>query len=178
MKIRSLLLALALLSAVTLFTPAVRAQDPADGISGHAANVFVGFSAANAGQGDGWIWGGSAAGYFQGHLLGFVLRGTAAPSGDMVHVYEGLAGPRLAFDIPILKPFVEATGGVGHSGYDNGDGNFTRSWGPAWQVDAGVEHGLVPRLRWRIVEVAYGHIYVGPGVSPTIITTGLTLKIF
>lgn len=177
MKTPSVLLALALLSASTLFAPAARAQDPADGLGNHSANIFVSFSSATIGQGDGWIWGGSAGGYFQSRMLGFVVRGSAVPSGDTVHLYEGMIGPRFALDIPILKPFIEATGGIGHSGYYNGLGNFSRAWGPAWQVDAGVEHGLFSRVRWRIVDVAYGHVYVGPGISPTIISTGLTVKI-
>jgi hypothetical protein len=176
-KTPSVLLALALLSAITLFAPAARAQDPADGLGAHSANLFADFSSATVGQGDGWIWGGSAGGYYQSHLLGFVLRGSAVPGGDTIHVYEALAGPRLALDIPILKPFIEATGGMGHSGYYDGIGNFARAWGPAWQVDAGVEHGLFPHLRWRIVDVAYGHVYVGPGISPTIISTGLALHL-
>ena len=165
----------ALASLSVFFTLTARAQDIT---GGHSANVFAEFSSANLGQGDGFIWGGSAGGYLQGHVLGWVLRGTAEPSGDMFHFYNAVAGPRIALDIPFLKPYVEAAGGVGHSNYVNGAGNSGSSWGAAWQVDAGVEHGLFPHLRWRIVEVGYGHIYAGPGISPTVISTGLSLKLF
>jgi hypothetical protein len=175
MKRCSMLFALALLSV--FFTLTARAQDPLD-VGGHSVNVFAEFSTANLGQGDGFIWGGSAGAYLQGHVLGWVLRGTAEPSGEMFHFYNAVAGPRIALNIPFLKPFIEAAGGVGHSNYVNGAGASGSSWGAAWQVDAGVEHGLFPHVRWRIVEVGYGHIYAGPGISPTVISTGLSLKVF
>lgn len=175
MKRSSLGFALALLSVLFAFPCRSRAQDP--DLGGHSGHVFAEFSAANLGQGDGFLWGGSAGGYVQGHVLGWVLRGSADPSGDMFHIYEALAGPRIALDIPFLKPFVEATGGIGHSSY-NSFGSVGSSWGAAWQVDGGVEHRLLPRLRWRIVEVAYGRIYAGPGESPTMISTGLTLHVW
>jgi|HubBroStandDraft_5_1064220.scaffolds.fasta_scaffold349047_2 hypothetical protein len=172
----SFLLTVASLSVFFLFPCGSRAQEP--GAGGHTAHVFAEFTAANLGQGDGFIWGGSAGAYEQGHVLGWVLRGSADTAGGTFHVYNAVVGPRIALDLPLLKPFVEATGGVGHSDYYGSSGSTGSSWGAAWQVDGGVEHGLLPRLRWRIVEVAYGHIYAGPGVSPTTISTGLTLHVW
>jgi hypothetical protein len=169
-----MLLALALLSVS--FTLSARAQDPAAGI-GRSPWVFAEGSTANIGQGNGFIWGASAGGYVQGHLLGWVLRGTAEPAGGTFHIYNAVIGPRVTLDLPLLQPFLEAAGGIGHSTYDAANGNLGGSWGAAWQVAAGVEHGLLPRIRWRVVEVAYGHIYAGPGVSPTVISTGLTLHL-
>jgi hypothetical protein len=175
MKRCSMLFAMALL--FVFFTLTACAQD-VDVVGGRSVNVFAEFSTANLGQGDGFIWGASAGGYVQGHVLGWVLRGTAEPGGDSQHFYNAVVGPRIAIDLPIVKPFFEAAGGVGHSNYVNSAGNPGGSWGAAWQIDAGIEHGLFARLRWRVVEVAYGHIYAGPGVSPTVISTGLSLHVF
>jgi hypothetical protein len=166
----AMLFALALLSAFT-FTVLARAQDSPDSLGGHSGSVFAEFSAVNSGQGDGTLWGGSAGAEMQGRVLGLAFRGTAAPSGDNIHLYEAVLGPRFALDLPFLKPYVEAGGGVGRNVNNNGFSG--PSWGAAWQVAAGVEHGLGHHLRWRIVEVAYGHIYAAGGVSPTMISTGL-----
>jgi hypothetical protein len=168
----SMLFALALMSAFTL-TALARAQEAEDGLSGRSETVFAEFSVANPGQGNGFLYGGSAGAAMQGRLLGLVLRGTAEPSGQNTHLYEAVLGPRFALDLPILKPFIEAGGGMGRNVNSNGYGG--PSWGAAWQVAAGVEHGLGPRVRWRVVEVAYGHIFAAGGVSPAVISTGLTL---
>lgn len=165
------LYALALLSAC-IAAPAI-AQNP---ISNHSSGIFAEFSMANPGQGEGWIGGGSAGAFFQGHSLGWVLRGLAEPSGATSHVYEATFGPRIAMTLPFLKPFIEVGGGAGHASYSTGYGALGRSWGVAWQADAGLEHQLLPMMRWRILELGYGHIYAGPGVSPLIASTGLSLN--
>lgn len=175
-KSKTPLLLFALLS-LSIILP-LRAQDLLDGDGGHAFKAFAEFSGARSGQGVGALWGASAGAYVQGHLLGLVLRGTAEPSGATVHLFNAVAGPRLAFDLPLARLYVEATGGMGHAGYYDNYGNFYSSWGPAWQADAGISHGLLPRLEWRVLEVAYGRIYVGPSVSPLIISTGLSLHLW
>jgi hypothetical protein len=169
------LFALALLSAVT-FTPPARAQDSETTLSGRSATVFAEFSVANPGQGDGYLYGSSAGAAMQRGVLGLVARVTAEPGNQNIHLYEAVAGPRFALDLPILKPFVEAGGGMGRNVNNNGFGG--PSWGAAWQAAAGVERGLGPRLRWRVAEVAYGHIFAAGGVSPVVISTGLTLHLW
>lgn len=167
-------LALALLSA--LFVTPVFAQDSIDPIGTHSAGVFAEFSMATTGQGQGWIRGASGGGYFQGHLLGWALRGLAEPTGVSTHVYQATIGPRIAINLPFLKPFIEVGGGAGHASYATGYGAFGRSWGAAWQANLGIEHQLLPMVRWRMLEVGYGHIYAGPGVSPLIASSGLSLN--
>jgi hypothetical protein len=169
----SKLFALALLSAFT-FTELACAQDSIAGLGTHSGSIFAEFSAASPGQGNGFLWGGSAGAAMQRGLVGLVLRGTAEPSGPNIHLYEAVLGPRFALDLPLLKPFVEAGGGMGRNVNDYGTGG--PSWGAAWQVAVGVEHDLGPHLRWRILEGAYGHIYAAGGVSPAIISTGLRLR--
>lgn len=170
-----MLFALALLSAFT-FTTLVRAQESADPLGGHSAGIFAEFSAADVGQGDGALFGGTGGATMQRGLLGLVLRGTVAPSNQNVHIYQAVFGPRFALDLPLLRPFVEAGGGMGRA--VNNNILSGPAWGAAWQVAAGVEHDLGPHLRWRIAEVAYGHIYAAGGISPAIVSTGLRLNLW
>jgi hypothetical protein len=176
MKTRSALAALVLLCA--LFSTAAFAQDEGLGIGPRGGSVFLEGSAARTGQGAGVVWGGSGGGYIQGHLLGFVARATALPGNGNLHAYSAVVGPRLALTLPLVRFFAEAGGGMGRDDSFNDLGLWSSAWGAAWQVDAGVSHSLGQRLDWRILEVAYGHIYAGSGVSPVVASTGLTLHLW
>ncbi|HEX4036884.1 MAG TPA: hypothetical protein VHX37_02400 [Acidobacteriaceae bacterium] len=148
------------------------------GTAHRGLNVFAEFSAARSGQGVGTLWGGSAGSFLQGRVLGFGLRATEVPSGDSIHLFDAVAGPRIAVGLPFVSVFLDTGGGVGHSGYYDQYGNYGSSWGPAWQADLGASHTFLPRLSWRILEVGYGRIYTGPGVSPLFVSTGLTLHVW
>lgn len=162
-------LALPLLFAFTAIS--ARAQD-----SGRTdPGIFAELTGGRVDQGIGNIWGGSAGAYVQGHALGLVVRGTALPSNADMPLYLAVAGPRLGVSLPIFRVYVEAAGGMGHAGYQNNTGVFGAGWGPAWQVDAGVSHGILPHLRWRILEAAYSRIYTSPSVSPVMLSTGLSV---
>lgn len=176
MKTPSVWLAFLLLSAL-LSTPAF-AQDEGIGIGPRQGSIFAEFSAARTGQGAGVIWGGSGGGYFQRGILGFVARATVLPGNYNLHTYSAVLGPRIAVSLPFVRAFVEAGGGMGRFDNYNATGTLGGSWGAAWQADAGVSHGILPRVDWRILEVAYGHIYAGSGVSPLVASTGLTLHIW
>ena len=165
-----------LLSAI-LTIPAF-AQDEGLGLGRRGASVFLEASAATVGQGYGVLWGGSGGGYVQGRVLGFVARATALPGNANTRVYDAVLGPRLAVGLPFVRLFVEAGGGIGNSGYYNSVGAYSTSWGAAWQANAGVTHGILPRLDWRILDLGYGHVYVGSGVSPVSASTGLTLHLW
>lgn len=177
MKTPSAWLVLVLLS-VSLSAPAF-AQDEGLGSGSRSGSVFLEASAARTGQGAGWVWGGSAGGYIQGRVLGFVARATALPGNSDIHVYDAVIGPRLAVTLPFVRGWVEAGGGMGYTGgYYSSPTTLGSAWGAAWQVDAGVSHRIFPRVDWRILEVGYGHIYTGSGVSPVMASTGLTLHLF
>ena len=177
MKTPSACLFLILLSAV-LSTPAF-AQDAGLGGLSRRGSVFLEASAARTGQGAGYVWGGSAGAYIQGRILGLVARATALPGNQDIHVYDAVLGPRLAVTLPFVRAWVEAGGGMGYTGgYYSSPGTLGTSWGAAWQADAGVSHGILPHLDWRILEIGYGHIYTGSGVSPVMASTGLTLHIW
>lgn len=173
MKSLSRCFALTLLP-VLLSLPAL-AQDTGIGLPHHGANLFAELSAGRTGQGEGIVWGGSAGAYLQGSLLGFVIRGTALPGNTAIRVYDAVLGPRFAVTLPFVRAFAEAGGGMGHSGYYDSTGSLTSHWGPAWQINAGVARTLLPRVEWRILEGSYARIYAGPGVSPVMLSTGLTL---
>lgn len=165
-------LALALLSGFFLQPAGAQGLDAAQSSD---PGVFAEFTGARTGQGLGTLWGGSAGAFIQGHLLGLVIRGTAVPTNASARLYDAVLGPRLALNLPILRLYVEAGGGVGYNGYESQYGTFASGWGPAWQADAGVSHSLFQHLDWRILEIASSHIYVGPGVTPVIASTGLSL---
>jgi hypothetical protein len=176
MKTPSTWLAFVVLSS--LLTVSALAQE---GLGGGArgGSIFAEVSGASTGQGAGVIWGGSAGGYVQGRFLGFVARATVLPGNGDIHVYNAVLGPRLALSLPFVRAWVEAGGGMGYTaGYYNSANVLTSTWGPAWQADAGVSHGILPRLDWRILEVGYGHIYTGAGISPFVASTGLTLHVW
>ena len=153
-------------------------QDIGAGYGHRGLNVFGTFTAARSGQGVGYLWGGSAGSYLQGRFLGFGVRATDEPSNNAIHLFEAVTGPRVAVSFPFVRAYLEAGGGMGRSGYYDRNGNYGSSWAPAWQADAGVTHGILPRLSWRILEVGYGRIYAGPGVSPLFLSSGITLHIW
>ncbi len=118
----------ALLSA-SLATPAL-AQDVGLGAGPRSGSVFLEFSAARTGEGAGWVWGGSAGGYLQGRVLGFVARATALPGNGDIHVYDAVIGPRLATNLPFVRLWLEAGGGVGYTGgYYNSSSSTTSDLG-------------------------------------------------
>ena len=161
-----------------LSTPVV-AQDVGLGGSSRSASVFLEASAARTGQGVGYVWGGSAGAFVQGRVLGVVARATVLPGNHDLHAYEAVLGPRLALTLPFVRAWVEAGGGMGYTGGDySTPGSPGSEWGAAWEADAGVSHGILPRVDWRILEIGYGRIYTGTNVSPLVASTGLTLHIW
>lgn len=176
MKALSRCLALSLLP-VLLSLPAL-AQDSGLGLPHHGANLFAEFSGGRTGQGEGIVWGGSAGAYLQGSLLGFVVRGTALPSNSDIRIYDATLGPRFAVSLPFVRAFAEVGGGMGHTGYYDSNGNLDSTWGAAWQANLGFARTLFPRVEWRILEGSYARIYTGSGVSPVMLSSGLTLHVW
>lgn len=167
-----------LLSSAFIVIPGHAQEDSGLGLGHRGFNVFAEFTGAGSSQAGGTLWGGSAGSYLQGRVMGFGLRATEVPSGDSVHIFDAVAGPRMGVRLPFVRLYVEAGGGIGRSGYYDRFGNFGDSWGPAWQADAGLNHNILPRLNWRILEAGYGRIYTGPGVSPLFVSTGLALHLW
>lgn len=154
------------------------AQDAGLGLGHHGANLFAEFSGGRTGQGDGIVWGGSGGGYLQGRFLGFVARATALPGNSAIRLYDAVLGPRFAVSLPFVRVFAEAGGGMGHAGFYDSSGNLTSAWGPAWQANLGFARTVLPRVEWRILEGSYSRIYAGTGVSPIVLSTGVTLHVW
>lgn len=161
-----------------LFCLPTLAQDTGIGLPHHGANFFAEFSGGRTGQGEGIMWGGSAGAYLQGSLLGLVVRSTALPSNSAIRVYDATLGPRMAVSLPFVRLYAEAGGGMGHAGYYDSSGNLASAWGAAWQANLGFARTLFPRVEWRILEGSYGRVFAGPGVSPVMLSTGVTLHVW
>jgi hypothetical protein len=143
--------------------------------------VYAGFSGApiSGASGTNWAYGPLVGAYKQtGYAANIVsiggdIRGSFL-SRDDFHYYTGAAGPRLAFKAPILpfRPYVEGLVGAGNvqiGGISNTHFNY--------QVLAGLDTTILPRLDWRVVEFDYSAVS-GQSINAKIFTTGLVLRIW
>jgi hypothetical protein len=142
--------------------------------------VYGGFSAAPvSGASKDLAFGGQVGAYKQtGYAASIVsigadLRGTFLTRDDF-HYYTGAIGPRLAFKAPILpfRPYVE--GLIGGGNVQNGSSSNTNF---NYQVLAGLDTTILPRVDWRVVEFDYSAV-PGQSVNAKIFTTGLVLRIW
>ncbi|MBW4028465.1 MAG: hypothetical protein HIU93_13860 [Acidobacteria bacterium] len=150
--------------------------------SRHNLSVFGEFSASRPGQGSGFVYGPTAGAYMQtSRHLGLTARGSILREGSAIHVYQGLLGPRISAHLPRFTLYGEGLGGLGHAGYQvptpTGNG-IASGWGLAWQLDAGLDHHILPHTDWRVVELAYGKVYTSRTVTSTTISTGLVIHLF
>jgi hypothetical protein len=88
--------------------------------------------------------------------IGADLRGSFLGSGS-TKAYSGLIGPHLKIDPPVfpLHPYAEVLAGVGHVEYET-SAAFTDTTKFTYQLLAGVDFTIFPRIDWRIVEFSYG----------------------
>ena len=142
--------------------------------------IYGGFSAAPvSGASRDLAYGGQVGAYKQtGHAVSLVsigadLRGTFL-SRDDFHYYTGAIGPRIAFKAPILpfRPYVEGligAGNVQNSGISHTNFNY--------QLVAGLDTTILPRIDWRVVEFDYSAV-PGQSVYAKVFTTGLVVRIW
>jgi hypothetical protein len=106
--------------------------------------------------------------------IGGDLRGSFLTH-DNFHYYTGAAGPRLAFKAPILpfRPYVEGLVGAGN--VQNGGGNSSTHFN--YQVVAGLDTTILPRVDWRVIEFDYSAVS-SSSFNAKIFTTGLVLRIW
>ena len=142
--------------------------------------LYGGFSAAPiSGASKDLAYGGQVGVYKQtGYAANIVsigadLRGTFLTRDDF-HYYTGAVGPRIGFKAPLLpfRPYVEGLVGVGNvqnHGVSNTNFNY--------QVLAGLDTTILPRVDWRVVEFDYSAV-PGQSVNAKIFTTGLVLRIW
>jgi hypothetical protein len=142
--------------------------------------LYGGFSAAPiSGASKDLAYGGQVGVYKQtGYAANIVsigadLRGTFLTRDDF-HYYTGAIGPRIGFKAPILpfRPYVEGLVGVGNV-QNHGASNTKFNY----QVLAGLDMTILPRVDWRVVEFDYSAV-PGQSVNAKIFTTGLVLRIW
>jgi hypothetical protein len=131
---------------------------------------------------DQWIYGPTFGIYTDFLPLPFVhlgadLRGSVLGPGENTTLYSGLLGPRISVHPHVLpiNPYIEALAGIGHFDFGPGQGSDTQF---EYQFLAGIDHTIVPRLDWRVVEFSYGGLSAFEGsLHPKTISTGLVLRL-
>ena len=165
MKMNSRLL-IAAIVAFILFPAAASAQ----------VGIYAGFSGAQLNPGSSTLYGPLFGAYWQkGYILnlGADLRGSFLTHNG-VTFNTGAIGPRVAIKPPVfpLRPYGEALVGIASiSG-----GNSSSSHHLNYQLIAGLDTTILPRIDWRIVEFDYSAM-TGNSVNAKIFTTGLVLRL-
>ncbi|SEC45684.1 hypothetical protein [Terriglobus roseus] len=148
-----------------------------------AAQAQTGIYAQFTGQSNdlnsssGWFWGATFGFYQDRHSVGPVHLGVdfrgAILKHDQAQFDSGLGGLRLTV-VPHVVPFkiyAEALGGVGI--VSNGPTNTHAQY----QVNGGLEYTILPRIDWRVAEIAYnGYSGTGTG-NPVGLSSGLVFRL-
>jgi hypothetical protein len=109
--------------------------------------------------------------------LGADLRGSVLGISQTTTLYSGLIGPRVSVHPHVLPfmPYLEGLGGVGHYDFGAGQGGNTKF---EYQLLAGIDLTVIPRLDWRVVEFSYGGLSAFNGdLHPKTLSTGLVLRL-
>jgi hypothetical protein len=109
--------------------------------------------------------------------LGGDLRGSVLGVSQTTTLYSGLLGPRLSVHPHVLPihPYIEALAGIGYYDFGRSQGSNTKF---EYQFLGGIDHTLVPRVDWRVVEFSYGGLSALNGsLHPKTISTGLVLRL-
>ena len=131
---------------------------------------------------DDWIYGPTFGAYTDFLPLPFVhlgadLRGSVLGVSQTTTLYSGLIGPRLSVHPPVLPitPYIEALAGIGYYDYGRSQGSATKF---EYQFLGGIDHTILPRLDWRVIEFSYGGLSALDGsLHPKTISTGLVLRL-
>jgi Outer membrane protein beta-barrel domain len=156
--------------------------------SAHAQlGIYAGFTASNTNlPNENWFYGPTFGAYYNVVKLpviklgidgrASILNGSGSPSSQQI--VNGLAGPRLEVQLPLipLKPYVE--GYAGGSKVEIGQGT-SRSDKTVlgYGFSAGADLTIFPRLDWRVAEYSYTRSSVFGNVTQNTVTTGLVLRL-
>jgi hypothetical protein len=140
-----------------------------------------GGSKINAPSND-WIYGPTFGAYSDFIPLPFLhlgadLRGSVLGVSQNTTLYSGMIGPRLSVHPHVLpiNPYIETVFGFGHYDYGSNGGSDTKF---EYQFLGGIDHTVIPRLDWRVVEFSYGGLSAfGSSIHPKTISTGLVLRL-
>jgi hypothetical protein len=162
-----------LLIASFAFTVAAHAQ----------TGIYVEFggSKVDAPSND-WIYGPTFGVYHDCYSVPLVhvgadLRGSVLGVSQTTTLTSGEIGPRVSIHPQVLPfmPYLEALGGIGYYDFGAGQGSSTQF---EYQFLAGIDHTVLPRLDWRVVEFSYGGLSVFNGtLHPKTLSTGLVLRL-
>ncbi len=109
--------------------------------------------------------------------IGGDLRASILGVSQTTTLYSGLIGPRISVHPHVLpiSPYIEAVAGIGHYDYGRGFGGDTKF---EYQFLGGIDHTIIPRLDWRVVEFSYGGLSaLGSSLHPKTISTGVVLRL-
>lgn len=138
--------------------------------------LYAGFSGARLNSGSTNIYGPLVGVYAQrGSILalGADARGSFLTRNGS-QFYTGAIGPRVAFKPIVLpfKPYGEALVGVAST---NG-GSGSNSTHLNYQLLAGIDTTILPRIDWRIIEFDYSAT-TGNSINAKILTTGIVVRL-
>ena len=106
--------------------------------------------------------------------IGGDLRGSFL-NGSSNQFYTGAIGPRIAIKPPVfpIKPYGEAL--FGFASYNGGNGSPNTTY-VNYQLLAGVDATILPRIDWRVIEFDYSAVYNDP-INAKTLTTGLVFRL-
>jgi hypothetical protein len=118
-----------------------------------------------------------ASGHFALLSAGVDLRGSFSRSGG-TSFDSGSIGPRIGLNLPLIpiRPYLEATAGVGHLTLSGGSPSTTKF---EYQFLGGLDFTVLPRIDWRIAEFSYGGLSAlnNSSYHPKSISTGIVLRL-
>ena len=106
--------------------------------------------------------------------LGYDFRGAILTHSSQQYD-SGLGGARLSL-VPHVLPFKVYAEGLGGVGFINA-GNNNNSTHFQYQVNGGVEYTVLPRIDWRVVEVAYNGFSGNTGSNPVGFSSGIVVRL-
>jgi hypothetical protein len=152
-----------------------------------------------------WAYGGNFGAYLARGHFGFfragldaraeILKGSAGSSVAGSASYSedaGYIGPRVGFrpHIVPIQPYVEGLVGAAHisdtattvhsipvgtTGFINPQESQTKF---SYQIVAGLDYTIFPRIDWRVAEIGYGTLRAfGANVNPTTVSTGIVIRL-
>ncbi len=120
-----------------------------------------------------WLYGGTGGFYAEMPLPGFALgldfRGTYL-SGDLLHHWNAIAGPRLELRPEGFKPYGEVLFGIG--GYRDAVYS-TSNTNNDYTVLGGVDKQILKHIDWRIAEFAYNSYFGNRNPGSKQFSTGI-----
>lgn len=145
-------------------------------------HIFGEFSAGRPNYGYDWLYGPTVGGYIQlSRWIGGEARGSVMKWGPSpFHQDLAVVGPRIIYPMHKFVPYAAFDVGVAHVTYQPvQSAPLVASNKFAWEMAAGVDYKLTPRIDLRPFDFTYGKISVlNHGLNPKGFSTGIVFRIF